>query len=375
MQIQMAVSPRAPFVDVRVVGTFAELLMTMQTDGDSVVFYDRLCEATCALAEMDRAVVFVYDEAQRRVRVAGSHGIDVDAFREWHVDLESAPMALRALRDDRVLEATDGFAALVPAEAELYLAGTRLVCTPVSAGGRWPGVIFSDRPVERPLSHGDRHLLWSFGKLAALADSARVATREHEHAKQLQERIDLARDIHDGVIQRLFGVSLALSRERLSAQERQRCGDEVGEALTELREALQRPLGRAPRATQTTLADEVRRLAAHTPVPAIEFVAPSHAAVPEHLEALAQSVTLEALRNALKHADPSAVRVSVDRADGAFVLDVVNDGVPARPRRAAGMGLRLAAFEALQHGGVLEFGAVDGDVWRVRLLVPAEDPS
>jgi len=371
----MELSPRASFVDVRVVETFAELLLTMQTDGDSAVFYDRLCEATCALAAMDRAVVFVYDEAQRRVRVAGSHGIDVDPIRELRVDLESAPMALRALVDDRVLEATDGFAALVPAEAELYLAGTRLVCTPVSAGGRWPGVIFSDRPVDRPLSDGDRNLLWSFGKLAALADGARAATREHERAKQLQERIDLARDIHDGVIQRLFGVSLALSGERLAAQERQRCGDEVREALTDLREALQRPLGRSPRATQTTLADEVRRLAARTSGPAIEFVQPSSATVPEHLEALAQSVTVEALRNALKHADPSEVRVCVDRVDGALVLDVVNDGVPARPRRTAGMGLRLAAFEALQHGGVLEFGAVDGGLWRVRLLVPAESPS
>jgi len=371
----MELSSRASFVDVRVVETFAELLLTMQTDGDSTVFYDRLCEATCALAEMDRAVVFVYDEGQRRVRVAGSHRIDVDAFREWRVDLDSAPMALRALSEDRVLEATDGFAALVPAEAEQFLAGTRLVCTPVSAGERWPGVILSDRSVEMPLSDGDRHLLWSFGKLAALADSARAATREHEHAKQLQERIDLARDIHDGVIQRLFGVSLALSGERLSARERQRCGDEIGEALTELREALQRPLGRTPRATQTTLADEVRRLATRMSVPAIEFVAPSQATVPEHLEALAQSVMVEAVRNALKHADPSAVRVCVDRVDGAFVLDVVNDGVPARPRHAAGMGLRLAAFEALQHGGVLEFGAVSGGVWRVRLLVPAERPS
>jgi hypothetical protein len=34
------------------------------------------------------------------------------------------------------------------------------------------------------------------------------------------------------------------------------------------------------------------------------------------------------------------------------------------------MGLRLAAFEALERGGVVEFGpGADGD-WRVRLVVP-----
>jgi signal transduction histidine kinase len=364
-----------PFVDVRVVETFAELLFAVHTDGDSAVFFDRLCEATCTLADMDRAAVFVYDEAQRRVRVAGSHGIEVDAFRDWHVDLDSAPMAVHALDEDRVLEATDGFDALVPAEAEPYVMGTRLVCTPVSAAGRWPGVIFSDRPVDRPLSDAERHLLWSFGKLAALADGARAATREHERAKQLQERIDLAREIHDGVIQRLFGVSLALSGERLSDAERRRCGAEVQEALGELREALQRPLGRAPRATQTTLVEEVRRLAARLEGPAIEYVERPGAGVPAHLEALAQSVMVEALRNALKHADPTVVRVCVDRLDGAWVLDVVNDGVPARARHAAGMGLRLAAVEALQHGGVVEFGRVGNVEWRVRLLVPAEDAA
>jgi hypothetical protein len=35
------------------------------------------------------------------------------------------------------------------------------------------------------------------------------------------------------------------------------------------------------------------------------------------------------------------------------------------------MGLRLAAFEALQHGGVVEFGVPQTGHWRVRLVVPA----
>jgi hypothetical protein len=34
------------------------------------------------------------------------------------------------------------------------------------------------------------------------------------------------------------------------------------------------------------------------------------------------------------------------------------------------MGLRLAAFEALQHGGVVDFGAPEEGSWRVRLVVP-----
>ena len=42
----------------------------------------------------------------------------------------------------------------------------------------------------------------------------------------------------------------------------------------------------------------------------------------------------------------------------------------------AGMGLRLASFEALQHGGFVEFGAdkaFEPAGWRVRLVVPVAE--
>jgi len=51
------------------------------------------------------------------------------------------------------------------------------------------------------------------------------------------------------------------------------------------------------------------------------------------------------------------------------MLEVRNDGVGSGAR-GAGMGLRLAAFEALQHGGVVEFGSPGPGQWRVRLVVP-----
>ena len=77
----------------------------------------------------------------------------------------------------------------------------------------------------------------------------------------------------------------------------------------------------------------------------------------------------EALRNIAKHADPSRVEVAVSRDQDKFMLEVRNDG--ARPGAGdPGMGLRLAAFEALQQGGEVEFGLVEGDRWRVLLAVP-----
>ncbi|MBV9005583.1 MAG: hypothetical protein JO181_13055, partial [Solirubrobacterales bacterium] len=93
--------------------------------------------------------------------------------------------------------------------------------------------------------------------------------------------------------------------------------------------------------------------------------------VPSDLEPLAQSVLAEALRNAAKHAQPSRVDVLVRRDTDTFTLEVRNDGARG-DGRDAGMGLRLAAFEALQQGGVVEFGPSGAEGWRVRLVVPLE---
>ena len=85
------------------------------------------------------------------------------------------------------------------------------------------------------------------------------------------------------------------------------------------------------------------------------------------------SVLNEALRNAEKHATPAEVRVTIDERDGAFSLEVRNDGLrPAADESGAGsrMGLRLASYEALQRGGMLEYGREE-DRWRVRLVLPS----
>ena len=93
--------------------------------------------------------------------------------------------------------------------------------------------------------------------------------------------------------------------------------------------------------------------------------------MPEAVEPLAQSVLAEALRNAAS-TPADSVRVRVGEIDGTFVLEVRNDGARRRRRGGAGMGLRLAAVEALQRGALVEFGP-DGRGLAVRLVVPLEE--
>jgi signal transduction histidine kinase len=365
--IQPAATRSPPHVEALEV--FVEVLSSLEEDSPVDDFYSRLCEAICRLTSMRRAVIFRYDAARRRVRVAGTHGIDLGRFSEDYT-VESAPIARRALEEDRVVEAVGPVEEEIPPAYAGLLGDSKLVCTPMAAGGRWVGVVLSDRPADVPmLNEGERHLLWTLGKTAALASIARIATRQAEKARQLEQRIDLARDIHEGVIQRLFGVSLALaSAEPLDNEAQTRAAEEVQSALGDLRSALQRPLGRMSRATETTLVEELDRLRREHPDLGLVLEGPPPQ-VPPELEPLAQSVLAEAVRNAHKHARPTRVVVRAGRQNGAFVLEVANDGVVGRARKT-GMGLRLAALEALQVGGVVEFGARDAGTWQVKLVVP-----
>jgi signal transduction histidine kinase len=366
-------SPERAGVGVEVLELFVEVLSRSEESlapGDG--FYDRLCQAVCRLAHMRRAVIFRYDAATRRVRAAGAHGLDLKQFESAYVTVESAPITGQALREDRVVEVAGDVSSEFPTEyAELFPEPARLVCAPMAAGGRAIGVILADRLLPAAeLDASEVHLLWTLGKAAALASVARIVATQAETSRQLEQRIDLAREIHEGVIQRLFGVSMALDGEGdLPADARERCASETQVALADLRAALERPLGRAPRETQTTLFAEVERLARLHPDLGVRLESGVAGEVPPALEPLAQSVLAEAVRNAHKHASPTHVNVGVREVEGAFVLEVTNDGVHGRQRRA-GMGLRLAALEALHSGGIVEFGEREPGTWQVRLVVP-----
>ncbi|HLH14595.1 MAG TPA: hypothetical protein VKV16_07370, partial [Solirubrobacteraceae bacterium] len=268
----------------------------------------------------------------------------------------------------------------VPDAVRELLEGVRIVCTPMTAAGRYVGVVLSERePGAAHMDEDERQLLWTLGKAIAMASLAREATAHDERSRQLQQRIDLAREIHEGVVQRLFGISLALSREEmLDADSQRRCAAEVQTALADLRTALKRPLGHASRPTSVTFSEELQRLRAL--YPHMRLSLDGHAEdVPDELEALVQSVLVEAVRNAHKHAHADAVQLALREDDGAFVLELRNriapraDGAraPARGRRPSGVGLRLAALEALQHDGVLEYGEPEPGAWQVRLVVPS----
>jgi signal transduction histidine kinase len=366
-------APAAGLAPADLMEIFADVLAQSEEEGLGDDFYSRLCEGITRCTALRRVVIFRYDSTRRRILAAGAHGVDLSLFAGDFFTLESAELARQALEQDRVLESSGDLTSQLPAQYVERLQASTVVCSPMSARGRWLGAILGDRGGDGPpLTASEREVLWILGKMAALAAMARAATRQHERAVALEQRIDLAREVHEGVVQRLFGVSLALSGDQPFDEEaRRRCAEEVQQALGDLRTAMQRPLGRSAAATRTTLAEEIARLRHEYPELGIEHE--GDAAVPAGLEPLAQSVLSEAVRNVSKHSRATRVAVRTEIADGTFVLEVTNDGVDGAPTTPAGMGLRLAGFEALQAGGLLEFGAREHGRWQVRLVVPFED--
>lgn len=352
------------------IDVLVELLGERDAAIESPEFYERLCAALCSLTSVTRAALLLYDPGYRAVRAAGTHGVSGELAARLEGTLEETPIARRALAKDDVVVATGDLERHVP-ERFAELAGVQAIaCVPVAAGGSWLGVIFADRGGEEfTLTVPERRTMRTLGRLAALVASVERATEQRERAHRLADRIILTREIHERVIQRLFGLMLVLGADgELSAPHRRRAHEEVRAVMAELRGALDRSLAPQERATKITLKRLLRRLQLAEPRLAVDWS--NGTKVPGRLEGLAQGILAEALRNADKHANASEILVTVENGDGALSLEVTNDGAGDVAAQSEGLGLRLAALEALQHEGVVEYGPLGDGRWHLRLVCP-----
>lgn len=164
----------------------------------------------------------------------------------------------------------------------------------------------------------------------------------HDELQQLvvrEERIRVARDLHDGVLQSLTGIRLRLqalaeSPEAASVARDSLLGVEraIAAEQRELRGFIEglKPLGGAPMAGGTLAAvlDELRvRLSLEWNTPVTVRVVPDDLTVPPASEGAIRLLVREAVVNALKHAAPTRVAIDVAALPGARVQIVVaNDG-------------------------------------------------
>ena len=233
-------------------------------------------------------------------------------------------------------------------------------------------------------SDDDQALIETFAAHAALAlENARL----HERSRELsivEERNRLARELHDAVAQKLFGIVLAAESgsallERDSAEvgaQLQLVRELAREAVHELRSVIEhlRPAAVEAHGLAVALAkhvDVLRRAHRRDIGLALDGDAP----VDHTLETSAFRIAQEALHNALRHSGAQHIDVRLrSEADG-LELMVTDDGAGFDPEdpevRARRLGLTTMDERARAAGGALTIRSRPGAGTIVRLRVPA----
>lgn len=256
---------------------------------------------------------------------------------------------------------------------------------PIVSGSAIVGAFYlTDKQSGEAFSDDDEALIETFAAHAALAiENARL----HERSRELnivEERNRLARELHDAVTQKLFGLVLAaesgaalLARDADGAGEQlQKVRELAREAMEELRSVIVhlRPHAIEAEGLAVALAkhvDVLRR--AHRREIGLEvsgdFIAPAAA------EDAAFRIAQEALHNALRHAEAQHIGVRLHIGDERLTLIVSDDGAGFEPDapavRSRRLGLTTMSERARAAGGELTVASSPGAGTTVSLRVPA----
>jgi signal transduction histidine kinase len=230
--------------------------------------------------------------------------------------------------------------------------------------------------------------------LMAIALGLLLRAQDRERASALKrvrsdERLSLARDLHDSVAHHVTGIVVRAQAAQVVAADRP---DEAVAALAAIERegaatlaSMRRLVGvlrdddaeRHPPAGLEQIRDLVARFGARGPHTTLSASpAAAGAEVPDEVGAALHRVVQEALTNVRRHARRvSEVTVDIDVVDGALHVRVRDDGHD-RPtgRRDGGYGLVGLTERARALGGWLTAGPVDAGGWQVTAALPLAAP-
>jgi len=199
--------------------------------------------------------------------------------------------------------------------------------------GMWGVLVLARTPDAERFSAAEAK---SASDLASRASIALELARAREDAQRLllaDDRRRIARDLHDHVIQQLFGTGLALQgvAARLGPGTD---SDEIGDAIQHLDDAITQirtvvfALSRRDEASvRHRLLDVVGELSSHGHrPPAIRFTGPVDHLVREGLATDVVAVARELLSNALRHSEADRVSIEVSVSDDRVSVTVTDDG-------------------------------------------------
>jgi signal transduction histidine kinase len=213
---------------------------------------------------------------------------------------------------------------------------------------------------------------------AALQEAARRIVGERD-----RERQRLAKDLHDGIQQRLvvLRMQVGLARGRIEADP-----DQVGPVADGLASSIDQILEDLRATAQALypailhdrgLTGALHSLAARSTIRLDLALQPDPLPrLPEELEANAYFLVCEAVTNTFKHARASHIRVAASLERDHVRVEVADDGRGFDPSAvAAASGLQHLRDRVNALGGTLQIVAAPGQGTQVRALLPLPQPE
>jgi signal transduction histidine kinase len=272
---------------------------------------------------------------------------------------------------------------------------TSFLGVPITVHGRSVGNLYLTNKRDAPeFSDADRLLVEMFSLRAGIAiENARL----HEQVQRLavvEERERISRDLHDGIIQAIYGVALSLEdvptlmeSDPEEAEVRvDRAIDSLNMAIREIRNfilGLRSELlhGADIVAGVATLAEEFATTGAADVDLDLSVDPELTARLPMTHRVQLLQMTREALSNAARHAQAKRIRLAMHATDESLEMTVEDDGIgfDVEDEPPAGhLGLANLRQRAAALGGIMTIESSPGEGTRVSIripLIPEERPA
>lgn len=243
----------------------------------------------------------------------------------------------------------------------------------------WAVVAVSRAPGRGHFTSAELDIADDLASRVGLAIELARAREERQRALLADDRSRIARDLHDHVIQQLFGTGLELQAlagttpEPELARRLQSAVATLDDSIAQIRTIIfaMSPRPEADSSLRRRLLDIAAECSAALPQPvSVSFSGPVDLVVTGGVADDVAAVSRELLTNAVKHASASTVRLSIVANETAVRVAVDDDGtgIPESGRRS---GLANLQARAERRGGRLRIESEPGRT-TVRWTVPAD---
>ncbi|GIJ24573.1 histidine kinase [Micromonospora lutea] len=311
------------------------------------------------VAEAELALVLLYDEEADHFTVEVVDGLGTQARALVGTVLPAADTSFAGPVAQGRHDSVEDLAHAAPWPAVLHTGPA--VVSPLATADTLHGVLVIAHSVEHSgVTDDDMTLLGSFAGQAALAMERARGQEEREQLVVLEDRERIARDLHDVVIQRLFATGLQLQSTvplaaRSDVAKRINAAvDDLDATIKDIRRTifeLRTPMSAALRTEIREAVEAAAELLGFRP--RLELTGPIDSAVPDEIHPELAAVLREALSNAVRHAEATAVSVAVCVNATQVTVTVTDNGVGCDPAAARG-GLVNLRERAERHGGTFE---------------------